>query len=175
MEASLNKCLPFIFALTSWISWHVNARASATDFGIISLNIAWYGLGGDINGSPAQEHRDADLSSLLAEAFETHEAGVFEEIVNVDRFVRGVVPPYVDCRSYDHPDQKHQHVVVCVKKPYHFESITSVSEFTWDDVAVGNTRPALAGKIFDRKGRAILNLIALHLKSSPDFSHVRKQ
>jgi hypothetical protein len=168
----LHKSFAVIFAL---LSWPLAAHANAGSFGVFSLNIAWYGLGGSIDGHPHKEHRDEDLASLLDDAFSRHHVGVFEEIVDVERFIRRVVPDTAGCQSYDHPVERHQHVVVCVKHPFRFEATVSAPAFTWDDVAVGQTRPALVGRVVDRDGNEVLNLVAVHLKSSPDFSHVRKQ
>lgn len=168
----MHKACTLLLILASWSG---TALGSDSRIGIFALNIAWYGLGGSMDGSPEREHRDHDLAGLVNDAFESHQVGVFEEIVDFDRFVEKVVPQDVQCHSYDHPNGKHQHVVVCVRRPLEFKALPSAPRFTWDDVAVGQTRPAVAGRIVDQSGKTILNLVAVHLKSSPEFSEVRKQ
>ncbi|MEY4630160.1 MAG: hypothetical protein RIQ81_280 [Pseudomonadota bacterium] len=168
----MHKAYAILFFFASWSGI---AQGSDRRVAIFSLNIQWYGLGGSMEGSPEQEDRDSDLATLVGDAFDTHDVGVFEEIVHVDRFIARIVPRDVECQSYDHQNAKHQHVVVCVRRPLEFKPLKTASHFTWDDVAVGQTRPAVVGRICDRSGKTITHLIAVHLKSSPEFSNVRKQ
>ncbi len=166
------------YFFASILTWSAGSESRADQrvdsLSVFSFNIAWYGLGGSMDNTPDDEHRDHDLARIVADAFETQDVGVFEEIVDVDRFVANVAPRHVRCQSYENNESKHQHVVVCVKAPLKFKALDSAPGYIWEDVAVGKTRPAVVGRVTDKSGRTVANLIAVHLKSSPEYSPVRR-
>lgn len=160
--------------VASILLWFAGAESRAAQLSVFSFNIAWYGLGGSLDNSPIDEHRDNDLARIVADAFETQDVGIFEEIVDVERFKANIVPRHTSCQSYKHDEQKHQRVVVCVKAPLKFKALPSAPGFVWNDVAIGKTRPAVVGRVTDADGATIANVIAVHLKSSPEYTSVRK-
>lgn len=161
--------------IAGFLTWSAGLESRADSISVFSLNIAWYGLGGSMDNSPADEHRDHDLARIVADAFETQDVGVFEEIVDVGRFVSNVAPRHTSCHSYDNDTAKHQHVVVCVKAPLKFKALRSAPDHVWEDVAIGKTRPAVVGRISNASNSDIAHLVAVHLKSSPEYSSIRRQ
>jgi endonuclease/exonuclease/phosphatase family metal-dependent hydrolase len=152
-----------------------SSAAVGRDITVSTFNIAWYGLGGNPDNSPADETRDASLKSFIRRHLADSDVIAFQEIVDVERLVAQVLDNARNCYSYRNRDPKHQHVVICVKPELRFEPITADNNFTIESVALGYLRPAVHGVIKSRDGRRLMYLAAVHLKANPESADVRRE
>jgi endonuclease/exonuclease/phosphatase family metal-dependent hydrolase len=141
---------------------------------ISTFNIAFYGTGGRPNGTPADEVRDPFLKTFIKDSIPASDIMVFEEIVDVPRFVK-LLPENTTCLSYDLQKMTHQHVVLCHNNKYKFEKEASDDNFLIDEVAgVKKTlRPAVTAIVTDMNGNKLFRMVAVHLKATPEFSKLR--
>lgn len=148
-----------------------NAPLSITTF-----NIKYFGLNGDPESSATESRADAIREHLSRERLFT-DVMVFEEIVDVEMLKRDVVGPAYTCRSYDHPNPEHQHVVVCVRGEFVFAPATDDDNYALEDVTLGQARyrPAVHGVVKSRRGQPLLHVFGVHLKAYPEFSNERLQ
>src|SRR4051812_13643824 len=73
---------------------------------ISAFNIRYYGLGGAMAGTPADEHRDGYLREFISSELAGVDVMAFEEIVDVERLQKNVVPAGWGCVSYKHNEEK---------------------------------------------------------------------
>ena len=66
-------------------------EAQARDLKVASFNIEWFGLGGSMSGSSSDETRDYDLRRFIKRELGDVDVIVFQEIVDVNRFVDRVI------------------------------------------------------------------------------------
>lgn len=141
---------------------------------VTAFNIEWYGLGGSLEGDPSKEKRDSTLKDFLSSYVPKSDIMVFEEVVDIDRLVKKVLPPQTKCISYVHADAKHQHVVVCISKNYKFLKEQNDDNDVIDDVAINDrSRPAVHAIVADLSGKPVLRVIGVHLKAMPNESKAR--
>lgn len=139
------------------------------------FNIAWFGLGGSPSGSTSTERRAPTIRKFFDDNQLWADVMAFEEIVNVEMLKRDVLQNRYECQSYDHRDSKHQHVVVCNKNELSFVKAADDDNFTLEDVAMSNLRPAVHGILKDANGRRLLHVVGVHLKAMPEKSDVRRE
>lgn len=148
--------LKLLFALSFTISFSVSALT------ITSLNIEWYGRGGTLYGSSADEYRDEQIREFLTKQIPSSDVFVFQEVTDTHRLSR--VLPRHTCQTYEVKRGGHQHVSICVLDSE--DAVFSV------DLAVqvgrGNLRPAFGAKL--KNG---INIIGLHLKAGTRDSETR--
>lgn len=167
--------MKLIITLLSFALFLHTAHSETLNFS--SFNIRWYGLGGDPNGTLKDEKRDSTLSEFMNNITEISKSDViaFQEIVNPDG-LKALLPQHT-CTSYDHESPKHQHVMICVKKPYKLIKERSDSNFIFEDISSpiknGKLRPAVHGVLIDKNKRPIAHLIAVHLKAEPPETATR--
>lgn len=155
----------------------VTAQAQVKSLKFTTLNIEWYGLGGDINGNPSKEHRDQYLKDFFKKEVTTSDVVAFEEIVDVARLER-LLPDDWTCVSYDSSNPKHQHVVLCTSGAYDFANVEYDDNATIETVSDDNfvrARPAVRVNLIDSKSKKILaTVVGVHLKSQDVSSDIRK-
>lgn len=150
-------------------------QAQAASFKIATFNIRFYGLGGKYNGNPNQETRDPHLKRFIQEKLSGVSIIAFQEIVNPERLQREVLPQGWQCFTYDHSEPSHQHVVVCHSNEFQSRRESSDNNDIIDDTAIPTerARPALTRILTDKKGRDVLRVVDVHLKSQPEESLTR--
>lgn len=158
-----------VFCQTGYSS---DFRGNSTTLTFSTFNMAYFGLGGKMSGTPADEKRDSSFRNFIASEFPQSDVISFQEVVDIERLKANVLPKGWDCITYDHVDPKHQHVVLCVRAGLQFQHEPSDNNDIVDDVAYndGRSRPALHVIIADKSGHAITRVLAVHLKAFPNFS-----
>lgn len=151
------------------------SEATATNLTFTTFNIAWYGLGGSMKNTPADEYRNPALKSFIAKQLAKTDIFSFQEVVDVAGIQKNLLPTGWKCESYEHENEKHQHVVLCHRAGLQFSREPSDDNDVIDDVARndGHSRPALHLIVSDSTGRAITRVIGVHLKAFPTFALTR--
>ena len=143
---------------------------------IASFNIEWFGLNGSLGGIIGEESRDQDIKKFMKKyGYFDHDVIVFQEIVDVDQLKTSVLDSKFKCKTYNHKDSRHQHVVICYKPKYNL-SLDNDDNYQLESVTVGSTRlrPAMHG-ILKRNGKSLVRIIGVHLKAIPSNSDRRIQ
>ena len=139
-----------------------------------TFNVEWYGLGGDLNGSPSDETRDPHLRDLLQNKIPASDVIAFQEIIDLKRLQANVLPKGWTCLTYEHADAKHQHVAICARPGLQLMHEPSDDNDVIDEVAVNErSRPALHLIVGDKAGRPITRVVGVHLKAMPNFATTR--
>ncbi len=150
--------------------------ADAARISFATFNIKFYGSGGATQGTGGDEQRDQDLRTFLDTKLHDVDVIAFQEIVDVERFTSRVIGSRYRCYSYQHEHKNHQHVVICTRPSLGFRKVRNDNNFIVEELALSaRYRPAVYGVVTDNKGRALIQVAAVHLKAMPEFSDVRKQ
>lgn len=147
------------------------AAGPRTTLSFTTFNIRWYGLNGSASGQVGSESRDATIRKHLEDYGLLTDVLAFQEIVDVAGLTRILGAEY-SCESYDHPQPRHQHVVVCVKGALRFVKAED-DNFIMEDVSLEHHRPAVHGWVTTSRGRKLAHFIAVHLKAMPDETATR--
>lgn len=152
--------MKFLFLLL--ILCTTNAQALT----ITSLNIEWYGRGGTISGTEADEYRDSRLLDFLLHEIPPSDVYVFQEVTAPERLAR-IFKPLV-CQTYESEMSRHQFIVICAA-----ESIFKGADVE-RTVQLGHSglRPAMIGHIKE-DNEEVIHVIGLHLKAGPQESLTR--
>lgn len=148
--------------------------AEAAPLTVTTFNIKFFGVNGNPDNAPGSETRVATIRDHLTRENLWTDVMVFQEIVDVDLLKRSVLGNGYRCESYD-GIEGHQHVVICAKSEYTMAKARDDDNFAIEDVTLGEDRyrPAVHGVVKNRSGRALLHVMAVHLKASPDYSDTR--
>ncbi len=139
------------------------------------MNIKYYGLGGKHGGDFKDEKRDRHLVDFLSSDVLNSDIAVFEEIVDVNRFVKNIIQGRLRCTSYDDPNERHQHVVICYKNDFRLEKEPGDQNYIIEEAKLGRekSRPAVYGLLKHKDGTPLFHIVGLHLKAYPDESTTR--
>lgn len=155
----------------------ISLYAKAFDFKIATMNIRFYGKGGEVSGELKDEFRDKWISEFIKEELPYYDGILFQEIVDKKRFNKMMNRLSMNCFSYESKAYLHQHVVLCLNKKYVLETIPSLNSFAYwpvADVYRGKLRPALVGIVKDKStGKELFTVAGLHLKAREDHSQTR--
>lgn len=126
---------------------------------VTTLNLEWFGRGGDIAGTEEEEYRGPTIRDFIARHLAATDLFVFEEITSL-RQLSEMMPGW-DCRTYEAENLKHQHVAACAKVGIEFAGASTI-----DSVRLGSEglRPAYKLHVKDRLGRTFY-VIGVHLKA----------
>lgn len=131
---------------------------------LTTLNLKWFGLGGNIWNTPDQEFRTGSLRQFISQELPDTEAFVFTEVVGFDDLAK-ILDSRYQCATYERENNpKHQKIVLCYDSGLlRLEKYDADFEVT--EVALGSRmlRPALQAKICHAKGECFAQLIGLHL------------
>lgn len=170
---ALSACAVFAAVFLSSGSVLAANRAPATTLSFTTFNVKWYGLNGRLEGAPGSETRAAAIRAHLQSNNLFTDVMAFQEVVDVNDLVRNVVGDGYSCESYAHSNSRHQHVVICVSSAYRFEVADDDDNFTLENVAMRDHRPAVHGVVKTRRGTPVAHVMAVHLKAMPDYSETR--
>jgi endonuclease/exonuclease/phosphatase family metal-dependent hydrolase len=149
--------------IVSCLGWQAQALT------VSSFNLQFYGLGGNMRGTPGNEYRDAHIKKFLEKNLASSDVILFQEIVLVNDLKEKLLPAAYECETYGkRRGENHQHLVACVKKPLKFR-IETIEEMD----LTGYGRPGLAVTVRGNTGGEILRLIDVHLKAGNDESNGR--
>lgn len=155
----------------------ISIYAKAFDFKIATMNIRFYGKGGEVSGELKDEFRDQWISEFIKKELPYYDGILFQEIVDKERFYKMMDRLYMNCYSYESKAYLHQHVVLCLNKKYVLETIPSLNSFAYwpvADVYRGKLRPALVGIVKERNTKkGLLTIAGLHLKARETHSQTR--
>lgn len=149
---------------------------SARSIRATTFNIRWFGLGGSMQGSPANEHRDQSIKEFLATEVMPTDVIAFQEIVDVNR-LRALLPSGWTCVGYTNSDQKHQHVELCAAPQFSLQKVAYDNNFAIETVTLNRprSRAAVRADLVEKStGRKLMRVIAVHLKAYPDESNTRE-
>ena len=155
-------------------------NAHALNLKVSTFNIRWFGLGGTMEGSLNDEKRGQNLKDFINTVSKIGQSDVIalQEIVDQEK-VRTFFPQHT-CTGYTHTNEKHQYVMICVKKPMKLVLDAGDDNYTWEDVAditIEGTnmrlRPAVHGVVQDANGVKLAHVVAVHLKAEPEETEVR--
>ena len=173
------KFLPafsLLIALTSQIaSANESPVATSENITFTSFNIRWFGLGGEFSGLPGDEYRSKWLKEFITTNLAASDVIVFQEIVDVMALTKDVLAQGWGCVTYDHPEPRHQHVVLCHKDRFEFVQEKDDDNFAIETIAIDpiKSRPGLAGILRLKNGRSLAHVVGLHLKADPEHSATR--
>jgi len=138
---------------------------SAAALTVTSLNLQWFGRGGEIEGEKADEYRQKYFQELIQTQLAKTDVFVFQEVVDVAMLEE--ILPLWKCESYERQNLRHQHVAVCARGNISFQSSTI------EGVRLGQPglRPALRAD-FSLQNKKI-SVIGVHLKAGPENSAIR--
>lgn len=144
---------------------------------VTTFNIKFFGVNGNPDNALGSETRVATIRQHLTRENLWSDVMIFEEIVDVALLEDSVLGSGYNCQSYDHANEGHQHVVICHKRTLTLAKASDEDDFVIEDVSLGEDRyrPAVHGIIKNRSGRALLHVIGVHLKASPEYSSTRMQ
>ncbi len=125
---------------------------------VISLNIKWFGRGGDLYGSIEDENRTEHLIDYIHDELPKADVFVFQEIVDKEGLYQ-IMKDY-ECFSYDAGTSSHQFVVMCSKPGLLIRSDVN-QESRLDRLGL---RAAVIGDYKDG-GDKVTRLIGVHLKA----------
>ena len=175
MSLRLLRDVLLFSALSFSLSSQSQAEQSpAEDISITTFNIKFYGLNGVFGGPAGSETRDSKIKAHLNRHQLWTDVMVFQEIVDVDALKTLVGTDYL-CKSYEHSDKSHQHVVLCHKKKFTFVPASDDDNFALEAVSMDKYRPAVHGVLVNKKGRRLVHIFGVHLKAQPNFSDMRLQ
>ena len=153
------------------ICFYLLLSIQANALTVTSLNIEWFGRGGIISGSVADEYRIQRLRDFLLNQLPASDVLVFQEIIAVD-LLQDSFPEY-DCKTYA-PRANHQHVVMCALNKINTDF------FEIEDVDLGSygLRPGSGlvvpyGKRRLFRKRKTLHIIGVHLKAGRFETDIR--
>jgi len=150
----------FLLVMLCWFSSQSHAVT------VTSLNIKWYGRGGDISGDASSEYRNATVKGFVKSFVPQTDVFVFQEITDPDMLMN--VFKNLDCFTYEMQSSRHQFVVMCAKEG-------TLKSFTVNhEVRLGKNglRAALVGN-FEFKDKSKLKVVGLHLKAGPEDTRTR--
>lgn len=161
-----------------WASLLLNFSAYAAPLEIVTFNMKWFGLGGEIAGTIGDEFRDSWIFEFSATpmggGFLNADVLVLQEVIEPGR-LRRLLPGHL-CQTYDTLQTRHQYIVVCFKQGMKFEKDGGDDNYALEDVSLGGElRPAVHGTIVDAKGVSRFHLIGVHLKAGKDDSVKRAE
>ena len=142
------------------------------DISITTFNIKFYGVNGVFGGQAGSETRDDTIMAHLTKYQIWTDVMIFQEIVDVER-LEAMVGKHYSCKSYDHADKTHQHVVLCHKKTFSFVTASDDDNYALEDVSLDKHRPAVHGVLVNKDGKRLLHIFGVHLKAQPNFSDIR--
>ena len=164
----------YVAQLGLGISLLCSSPAISRPLTVATFNIAWYGLNGNPDNEADTETRDQSLKLFIDRHLSDADVIAFEEIVDVDRLTTNVLGSSRNCVSYNNPDPKHQHVVICVKPNLKFEKLRIDNNYTIESVAMGRYRPAVHGVVKTLAGETLAYILAVHLKAAPEGAEIRQ-
>lgn len=157
----------------------ISIYARAFDFKLATMNIRFYGKGGEVSGELKDEFRDKWISEYIKKELPYYDGILFQEIVDKERFFKMMDRLYMSCYSYESKAYLHQHVVLCLNKKYVLETIPSLNSFAYwpvADVYSGKLRPALVGIIREKStNKRLFTIAGLHLKARGSHSQTRME
>jgi len=124
---------------------------------VTSLNIEWFGRGGEISGLSTDEYRLERIKEFIHEVLPASDIYAFQEITNKEALYQ--IMDKFECISYDAGTLRHQFVVLCSKK-----GLLKSFEVN-HDVRLGSLglRAALIGN-YEIDGE-ITRVVGVHLKA----------
>ncbi len=147
--------------------------AHSSQINVGSLNLRWFGLGGEMSGELEDEFRDKWIKEFLRPSLQKLDVITFQEIVDFERLQKLMKSFNFFCLSYKNTYYKHQKVATCYKhNKYIHQELASYPNFIIEEIgSVDNRklRPALIFKLLNKKTKKLEAIItALHLKASTD-------
>lgn len=152
------KCFSSTFFFTLFFS------LSAQAVTVTSLNIKWFGRGGDLRGSIEDEKRQPFLKDYILNVLPESDVYVFQEIVNKDELFNIMID--FECISYDSIGN-HQFVVMCSKKGI-LKSFEVNQEVRLERLGL---RAAVVGNY--EINNEVIKVIGVHLKAGRRDTQVR--
>lgn len=152
------------------------ANAQQTSVNITTLNLKWFGIGGNPN-APVKEFRIQSVKNLISAYLNKTNIFVFEEVVVVND-IPAILPQGWSCISYEHPMPQHQHIVMCASPGVSFAKVSYDNNFTIEEAQGGNSnlRPAMRVDVLETKSkRNLFTLVGVHLKAMPNETPLRIQ
>ncbi len=151
------------------------ATPRQTTLTVTYFNMEWFGLGGSPSGTTASETRAPTVKKFFDDNALWADVMSFEEIVDLNRLQHDVLQDRYKCQSYVNRDAKHQHVALCYKNAYTLVKAADDDNFTLENVAMTNLRPAVHGILKNAQGQRLAQFFSVHLKAMPDKGDVRRQ
>lgn len=132
---------------------------------ISSLNIEWFGKGGQVLGKIEDEYRLNHLNEFLKAPGITSDIYVFQEIAEPN-LLKKIVPDK-KCVTYYQEQKEHQHIVICVPENMY------LNHYSIEEVRLENPglRPALVVQI--NYQNEIIDIVGLHLKAGQKNTETR--
>src|SRR5690606_23920688 len=146
---------------------------------IATFNVEWFGSPytnpRSTNPTPTPSDwlikRTQIFKDFVKQEFRPKDIAIFEEVVDVD-LLKSTLPDGWTCTSYHNPNPVHQKVVACVSRQYTLSKVQHDDNFQIEEVATDAdwSRPALRLDVKNKKGKILLRVVGVHLKSGPAFS-----
>ncbi len=138
---------------------------SSSALTVTTLNLEWFGRGGEMHGTPQEEFRHPTIKELLETYLQTTDVFVFQEIIDVTSLF-SILAGW-DCRTYDIQDLNHQHITTCARPGLiSRDSVIDAVQVSW------GLRPGFRVDL-TLTNRKTLAVIGVHLKAGQNDSAVR--
>lgn len=144
---------------------------------VTTLNLKWFGVGGELSGKFSDEYRSPWLKEFLKEYLTSTELFIFQEVVDLE--LLGTLMKQLDfnCHSYSNKSSKHQYVVICLKSTLAIVPEAGDDNIVFEEVAsVDNSklRPAISGVVINSQTKSpLFHVLGVHLKAGKFESELR--
>lgn len=127
---------------------------------VTSLNIEWFGKGGEIQGQIEDEYRSERVHDFLTNYLPKSDVFVFQEVTE-PTLVKNLFSNK-NCLTYDSSSKNHQHIVVSIPLG------SLIKKYIQKEVQLGSLglRPAIEMQILNNK--KLYTIIGVHLKAGPE-------
>jgi endonuclease/exonuclease/phosphatase family metal-dependent hydrolase len=150
--------------------------SSKVNLSFTEINLAWFGLNGDLKNKLGSETRVATVRSFLQTNKLLTDVMVFAEIVDIPLLEKKVLGNQYQCQSYKNSNPKHQYVVICHTRDYRLDIADDADNYALDSLNLdGRLRPAVHGILKNKEGKRMAHIFGVHLKANPNKSDVRME
>ena len=143
-----------------------------------TFNIRWFGSAEHDQTYQLPTTKAVRVSAVkdfLAKEMLPLDIVAFQEIVDF-KALKSVLPKGWRCESYSHPFKLHQHVAICASPNYKLNQVPYDTDNVINETAyydVDRARPTMRVDVSDRSGTRLIRMVAVHLKSAPNFALLR--
>jgi len=167
----------FAFCVSALLS---NSSANASEITVATLNIKFYGydLSSESNLTNGYtDPRNRSLRKYIIKNLGDADVITFQEIVDVTAFKKKVLKNSFRCRTYNHENKDHLHVLICYKKKYRLSKPFDDDNYIIEESTLGRRiRPVLHGILTEvSTGKKVAYIAAVHLKANEYSSETRKK
>lgn len=168
--------------LCAFFSFGLLSESSALELEVATFNVKWFGVRVDDprggKPSPIDPAKIKQRAQIMRDFMNTilapKDVVAFQEVVDV-AMLKQTLPAGWNCISYQHRNPHHQKVAICASPKFKFMPVPYDRDPTIEEIAIDPEwgRPGVRADLADASGKRLLRIVALHLKSAPEFTKDR--